>query len=439
MTNIYYTASGNPGTGTEGLSSVIRTEFQLIQSAFDLIPQISTTGLYSTVFAQQGNYTFTLPSSAGTLAKLTDVTSAVATETAVRTAAVTAETTRATAAEATKAPLAGATFTGNIYAPLVIATAAGSGYAVLAAADSTAADPTHTGSVQFYNAAGTRQGYIGYSVASGMLNLESEGTATGYYMNGALTVDGTVGGAGFTALLSSYATNTALTTGLATKQNTLGFTAVQQGTGVGQNTGNNVKIGWSGTYLKATVDSTDLGNVAFQTWVSAAYAPLAGVSGNWSVGTSLFVTGASSFTGLAGFANISVNTASTGSPLAAFYYASTAVGTISTNGSVTAYNTTSDYRLKVTFGPWLDGAAFDAVPVHNARFIAEGVGASPRAMFLAHELQDAGFGFAVTGERDAIDGDGAIVPQVVDYSMLVPALWAMVKDLRARVVMLEAR
>jgi hypothetical protein len=44
------------------------------------------------------------------------------------------------------------------------------------------------------------------------------------------------------------------------KQNALGFTPVQQGTGVGQSN-NTIKLGWSGSRLKATVDSTDLGNI----------------------------------------------------------------------------------------------------------------------------------------------------------------------------------
>jgi hypothetical protein len=41
----------------------------------------------------------------------------------------------------------------------------------------------------------------------------------------------------------------------------LGFYPVQMGTGIGQNTGNVVKVGWSGTRLKATVDTTDQGNL----------------------------------------------------------------------------------------------------------------------------------------------------------------------------------
>lgn len=41
---------------------------------------------------------------------------------------------------------------------------------------------------------------------------------------------------------------------------------VQNGTGIGQTgSGNIAKIGWSGTRLKATVDSTDLGNIVFDT------------------------------------------------------------------------------------------------------------------------------------------------------------------------------
>ncbi|ARU23064.1 hypothetical protein [Ralstonia solanacearum] len=46
-------------------------------------------------------------------------------------------------------------------------------------------------------------------------------------------------------------------------QPVLGFTPVQQGTGVDQ-LKNTVKIGWSGKKLKATVDQTDQGNFVFE-------------------------------------------------------------------------------------------------------------------------------------------------------------------------------
>lgn len=54
--------------------------------------------------------------------------------------------------------------------------------------------------------------------------------------------------------------STATATALAGKQAALSYTPVQQGTGVGQSS-NTIKIGWSGSRLKATVDSTDLGNI----------------------------------------------------------------------------------------------------------------------------------------------------------------------------------
>ena len=49
-------------------------------------------------------------------------------------------------------------------------------------------------------------------------------------------------------------------TALNGKQASLGFTPVQNGTGVGQ-LNNTVKIGWSGSRIKATVDATDMGNI----------------------------------------------------------------------------------------------------------------------------------------------------------------------------------
>jgi len=58
-----------------------------------------------------------------------------------------------------------------------------------------------------------------------------------------------------------------MTKALAGKQNSLGFTPVQQGTGTGQ-LSNAVKIGWSGSKVKVTIDATDMGNVALESWVN---------------------------------------------------------------------------------------------------------------------------------------------------------------------------
>lgn len=78
---------------------------------------------------------------------------------------------------------------------------------------------------------------------------------------------------------TQLATTAFVAAGLATKQDGLGFTAVQQGTGVGQ-LSNLIKLGWSGSKLKATVDALDLGNMASENWVSGAFATLASFSRN---------------------------------------------------------------------------------------------------------------------------------------------------------------
>jgi hypothetical protein len=116
--------------------------------------------------------------------------------------------------------------------------------------------------------------------------------------------------------------------------------------------------------------------------------------------------------------------------MAAFQFgAGNTVGSVTTNGTSVSYNATSDYRTKVSYGDWRDGAAFDEVPVHDAVFRT--APAVRRPMFYAHELAQAGFGFAVSGEKD---GEAM---QMVDHPSLIPALWAMVRDLRARVAQLE--
>lgn len=49
----------------------------------------------------------------------------------------------------------------------------------------------------------------------------------------------------------------------------IGYVPVQLGTGVGQGS-NLVKIGWSGTRVKVTIDSTDMGNVLFDSHIGSS-------------------------------------------------------------------------------------------------------------------------------------------------------------------------
>jgi hypothetical protein len=118
------------------------------------------------------------------------------------------------------------------------------------------------------------------------------------------------------------------------------------------------------------------------------------------------------------------------------------VGSISTSASATAYNTSSDYRLKENVVP-LTGAIdrLQQIPVHRFNFIAD----SGRTVdgFIAHEAQ-AVVPECVTGTKDEVDNDGNPVYQGIDQSKLVPLLTAAlqeaigeIKSLKARVAALE--
>ena len=124
------------------------------------------------------------------------------------------------------------------------------------------------------------------------------------------------------------------------------------------------------------------------------------------------------------------NVQNSGNNLVTWGYQGVTVGTVTTNGSTTAYNTSSDYRLKENVQPITDGLAIVSAlkPVRydwiSNKLAGEG--------FLAHELQ-AVVPLAVTGEKDAVDAEGKPVYQGVDYSKLVVHLVAAINELSAQV------
>ena len=116
---------------------------------------------------------------------------------------------------------------------------------------------------------------------------------------------------------------------------------------------------------------------------------------------------------------------------------STAVGSISVSGGVTAYNTTSDGRLKDN--PRVIehvGSVIDAIrPVEFEWKDGSGTGHG----FIAQELH-AIYPEAVTpGDPDFESDPVNKRPWMIDYSKIVPYLVAEVQDLRRRVAALEQR
>lgn len=122
---------------------------------------------------------------------------------------------------------------------------------------------------------------------------------------------------------------------------------------------------------------------------------------------------------------------------------STLVGTITTNGTGVTYGTSSDYRLKNSIAPIASGlATISALKPVTYKWNING---SDGEGFIAHELQEI-IPQAVHGEKDAVNEDGSIKPQGVDYSKIVVHLVAAIQelkaendDLKARLTALEAK
>jgi hypothetical protein len=101
------------------------------------------------------------------------------------------------------------------------------------------------------------------------------------------------------------------------------------------------------------------------------------------------------------------------------------VGTISVTGSATAYNTSSDYRLKENITP-VQGAADIVKAMQPVTYTFKSDG-SWHDGFLAHELQEL-HPRAVVGEKDAmVDEEYEVTPAVYE-DVIIPAVDAVVDE-----------
>ena len=112
-----------------------------------------------------------------------------------------------------------------------------------------------------------------------------------------------------------------------------------------------------------------------------------------------------------------------------------AVGSISTSGTSTAYNTSSDYRLKenVVYD-WDATTRLKQLKPSRFNFIADAD--TTFDGFLAHEAQ-AVVPECVTGVKDEVDADGNPILQGIDQSKIVPLLVKTIQELEARITTLE--
>jgi hypothetical protein len=124
------------------------------------------------------------------------------------------------------------------------------------------------------------------------------------------------------------------------------------------------------------------------------------------------------------------NSADTGTIYSIFFRNSvnTLIGSITNDGSNTAFNTSSDYRLKENVKSMV-GALKKVLALKPCTFTWKSTGKDGQG-FIAHELAEV-VPDAVVGEKDAIEEDGSIKPQGIDTSFLVATLTAAIQEQQA--------
>jgi len=165
-------------------------------------------------------------------------------------------------------------------------------------------------------------------------------------------------------------------------------------------------------------------------------------SGNLLVGTTSVITANASFSNMtldgsitvgpnlgAITASATLNIKELGGTSVAFFYGTTNVGSITNTVSATAYNTSSDARLKENIADAEDaGAKVDAIQVRQFDWKADG--SHQDYGMIAQEL--------LTVAPEAVSGDPESDDMMgVDYSKLVPMMLKEIQSLRARVAQLE--
>jgi len=194
-----------------------------------------------------------------------------------------------------------------------------------------------------------------------------------------------------------------------------------------------------GTNVNASIASFDDGaggaqGLVFGTGASNTERMRLDSSGKLLLGTTSVTSGILNAV-YSGTYGIDLRGGSGASTLQLFFAGATNVGSISTNGTSTAFNTSSDYRLKENVtADWdattrlkqLNPVRFNFIA--NADTTVDG--------FLAHEVQSV-VPEAITGTHNEVDDDGNPVYQGIDQSKLVPLLVKTIQELEARIAALE--
>jgi len=119
--------------------------------------------------------------------------------------------------------------------------------------------------------------------------------------------------------------------------------------------------------------------------------------------------------------------------IAQFFNPNGQVGNISTNGLLTVYGTSSDYRLKKDVTPMENALSkVNLLKPYTWKWKDDSNGQG----FIAHELQEH-FPEAVTGKKDGLDEDGNPEYQSLDASFLVATLTKAIQEQQALITSLQ--
>ena len=121
------------------------------------------------------------------------------------------------------------------------------------------------------------------------------------------------------------------------------------------------------------------------------------------------------------------NASTTGSTFSMAFKSSSesVIGSITNDQSNVSFNTSSDYRLKENLTPISDGLE-RLTKLKPVKFDWKETGISSEG-FLAHEVQEAGWGDGITGEKD-----GEKVQQM-DYGRITPLIVKAVQEQQAQI------
>mgnify|MGYP003625411800 FL=1 len=185
--------------------------------------------------------------------------------------------------------------------------------------------------------------------------------------------------------------------------------------------------------------ASTVGNNSFHNWSYAA--PTSGTpviqelmrldaSGNLLIGATSTSSATGSWFEVAGAGRRILNLANDstgGATVQRFINGNGTVGSIVTNASATAFNTSSDYRLKEDLQDFEGLDLVSKIPVYDYKWKAD---ESRSYGVMAHELAEV-LPQAVSGDKDAEE------MQSVDYSKIVPLLVKSIQELKAEIELLK--